>query len=66
MHVYIYVYTSVHLYIIMVCSDGMTIGLCPCVLLAAIGMVCYWLPIYILWCASILMLYNYTYICVNV
>ena len=36
----IYACSRVHLYIIMVCKDGISIGLWPYALLAAIGMVC--------------------------
>ena len=46
-------------------TDGMTKFLCLCVLLVAIGMVCYWLTVYCLWCASMWILYNYRYICVT-
>ena len=30
----------------MVCTDGVTIGMCLCVILAAIGTVCNWLTVY--------------------
>ena len=36
----------------------MTIGMCPCVLLAANGMVCYWLTFCQFWCASMQILCN--------
>ena len=31
------------LYIIKVCTDGTTMGICQCALLAAIGRECYWM-----------------------
>ena len=44
-------YVSVHLYTIMVCRHGTTIGMCQCALMAGIGMACYGLTVYCLWCA---------------
>ena len=66
-HLCIYPYKSrVHLYKIMVFTDGTTRNMCPYALLTAIGAVCYWLTVYHLWCASMWILYNYRYICVTV
>ena len=45
-----FVCTRVHLYIIVVCTDGMTIGMSLYLLLAAFSMVCYWLTVHQLWC----------------
>ena len=62
-YVYIYICTRVHLYIAMVCTDHMTIGMCLCVLLAANGMVCYWFTVYCLWCVFMWILYSWIYLC---
>ena len=48
-----YICTRVHLYTIIICTDGMTIVMCPCMLLAAICAVCHWLDVCELWCASV-------------
>ena len=61
-----FVCTRVYLYIMMGCTDGVTIVMCPCVLLAAIVMLCYQLTVYSTWCASLKILYNYGHICVTV
>ena len=37
--------TTVGLCIIMICTDGVNVGMCPYVLSAAIGAMCYWLAI---------------------
>ena len=58
--------TNVCLYIIMVCIDCMTIFMHPCVVLTAINAIYYWLTVYCPWCASMQILYNYSYICVTV
>ena len=42
-----------HLYIIMVCIDGVTLGMCQYELFPATEMVCYWLIVYCLWFASV-------------
>ena len=54
-----------HLYVFTVCTDSMTLNMCHCALLAAIGTVCYWLTVSCLWCASMQILYNYRYIWVT-
>ena len=45
--------TRVHIYLIMVCTDGVSIDRCPCVLLAATSVVCHWLTVYCLSCVSV-------------
>ena len=57
-YLYCFICKRVHLYIIMICTDGTAICICLCKLLIAIGMVHYTLTIYCLWCASMLKLYN--------
>ena len=42
------------LYTIMICTDGVTIGTCPCVLLAANSLAYIGWIVIVLWCASIL------------
>ena len=63
---YFHMYKNAFIYKIMVCTDGMSIGFCPFLLLAGIAAVCYWLTVYCLWCVSMCILYNYRYICVTV
>ena len=58
-------YKSAFIYIIMVCTDGMTTCMCPCVLFAAIGTVCYWLTVSCMRCAPMQILYNYGFIFVS-
>ena len=61
--IYVYICTLVHLYIIMVCTYGMAMGMYQCALLAAICAVCYWLIAYCLWYVSMGILYTYGCIC---
>ena len=49
---FISICSIVHLYIIMVCTDGITISMSTCVLLAATGIMFYWLTDYCAWCVS--------------
>ena len=47
-------------------TDGMIIGMCPCVLWVIMGATFYWMTLYCLWCVSMWMIYNYICICVTV
>ena len=47
------IYARMHFHTISICTNGMTIVMCLCMLLAAICAVCYWLDIHQLWCASL-------------
>ena len=44
-YISIFICTCMCLYTIMLCTDGVTIDMCLCVLLAAIGMVHYWMNV---------------------
>ena len=62
----IYVCTSMCLYTVTICADGMAIGMCLCVLLAA-GSLVYCLMngyciVMCIYCASMQILYRYIYI----
>ena len=50
LYVYDYVCTRADLYDILICTDGMNIHMCLCVLLVTISMVYYWLNVYHLQC----------------
>ena len=56
------IYTRMHLYKIMICTDGTAIDMYQCVLLVTFCMVCYWLKVYHLWCVSLRIICEYRYI----
>ena len=61
-----YICTREHLYTIAICTDGMSMDMCSCLLLVAICVLCYWLGIFHLWYESMWILCNYRYICFTV
>ena len=54
----------------MICTDGMTVGMCLCVLLAASSLIYYWMNAYCIvmsvYCAFIWILYRYRFIYVSI
>ena len=62
----IFICRSMYLYIIMICTGGITIGMCLCTPLAASGLVYYWMNAYYIvmcvYCVFMWILYRYGYI----
>ena len=48
-YISVYICTILHLYTIILWTDGVTIIMCLYSLLAAVGTMCYWLNVFCLW-----------------
>ena len=62
MNLVIYV-PKVHLCTVVIRTNGMTIDMCPCMLLAAICAICYWLSVCQLWCIGVDIIQSEIYFC---
>ena len=61
-----YMCTSMCLYIIIICIDGVIIDMCPYVVVAAVSTEYYWINVYCLCCTSMQILCRDRCICVPV